>query len=277
MAALLALASSLLYGVSDFAGGLVARRIHFATVALVGQAGALAFMAVVSIVVPATSVEVGDLAWGGLSGVGTGVGMTFLFRGLSRGDMSVVVPIVAVGGLALPVLISVAFLGDRPSLVAWSGIGVAVPAVWLVSRTGRFDAAQSAAASDGLISSTGIALQYIALAQAGPNAGTWPVTAGRLTAIIAIVPLAVFAGGSLWPRMWPTLGAVTTGILAALALVCYLLATHRELVAVAVVLSSLYPAIPVVLGITALRERLTWKQSAGLLGAGAAVGLLAAG
>jgi drug/metabolite transporter (DMT)-like permease len=45
---------------------------------------------------------------------------------------------------------------------------------------------------------------------------------------------------------------------------CYLLATRSELVAVAVVLSSLYPVIPVLLGIAVLGERLTWKQSLGL-------------
>jgi drug/metabolite transporter (DMT)-like permease len=277
LAALLALVSSVLYGVSDFAGGLLARRFHFATVALVGQAGALAFMVVVSVIAPATSVDVADLAWGGLSGVGTGLGMTFLFRGLSHGDMSVVVPIVAVGGVALPVLVSIAFLGERPSLLAWSGIVAAVPALALVTRTGRFDAAQSAAAFDGLISSAGIALQYLALAQAGSGGGTWPVTAGRVTAIITIVPLAVYTGGWARPQLRPALGAVATGIVAALALVCYLLATQRELIAVAVVLSSLYPAIPVVLGITTLRERLTWQQSAGLAGAAVAIGFLAAG
>jgi uncharacterized membrane protein len=270
-----ALASSTLYGVSDVAGGLLARRVNFATVALVGQVGALAFMVVVSLTTPAPSVEVADLMWGGLSGVGTGLGMTFLFRGLSRGDMSVVVPIVAVGGIALPVLVGVTLLDDRPSLLSWSGIAAAVPALWLVTRTGRFDAAQSAAVVDGLTASVGIALQYIALAQAGPNSGTWPVTAGRLTATFAIVPLAVYAGGWSWPQLQPALGAVATGILAATALVCYLLATHRELIAVTVVLSSLYPAIPVVLGITALQERPTTQQAVGLVVAGAAVGLLA--
>jgi drug/metabolite transporter (DMT)-like permease len=277
LATVFALASSALYGVSDVAGGLLARRVNFATVALVGQVGALAFMVVVSLTTAAPSVEVADLMWGGLSGVGTGLGMTFLFRGLSRGDMSVVVPIVAVGGIALPVLVGVTLLGDRPSLLSWSGIAAAVPALWLVTRTGRFDAAQSAAVVDGLTASVGIALQYIALAQAGPNSGTWPVTAGRLTATFAIVPLAVYAGGWSWPRLPPALGAAATGILAAMALVCYLLATHRELIAVAVVLSSLYPAIPVVLGITALQERPTTQQAVGLVVAGAAVGLLALG
>lgn len=275
MAVVLALASAVLYGVSDFVGGVLSRRVHFATVALVGQAGGLGFMLGASLVIPATTVELADLAWGGLSGVGTGIGMTFLFRGLSRGNMSVVVPVTAVGGIALPVLISVALVGDRPTILAWIGIVAAVPALLLVTRSDRLDAVRPEAVIDGLVASVGIALQYIALAQAGPDGGVWPVTAGRLTAMLTIVPLVMYAGWS-WPRLRPALNAVSTGVLAALALVCYLLATRQGLVAIAVVLSSLYPAIPVVLGITALRERVTLQQTVGLVAAGAAAGLLAA-
>jgi drug/metabolite transporter (DMT)-like permease len=59
-------------------------------------------------------------------------------------------------------------------------------------------------------------------------------------------------------------------VLAGVALACYLVATRTELVAVAVVLSSLYPVIPVLLGVTVLGERLSWRQTAGLVGALAA-------
>jgi drug/metabolite transporter (DMT)-like permease len=69
--------------------------------------------------------------------------------------------------------------------------------------------------------------------------------------------------------------AALAGALAGLALVCYLLATRTQLVAVAVVLSSLYPVIPVLLGITVLRERLTRHQSGGLAAALTATILIA--
>jgi drug/metabolite transporter (DMT)-like permease len=59
--------------------------------------------------------------------------------------------------------------------------------------------------------------------------------------------------------------------------VLYTLATREQLLAVAVVLTALYPVVPVVLGLTVLRERVTWSQTAGLGLAGAAVGLIALG
>ena len=57
----------------------------------------------------------------------------------------------------------------------------------------------------------------------------------------------------------------------------YLMATRRELVVVAVVVASLYPVLPVVLGVTVLKERLARTQAVGLLAAAAAVAFLTLG
>jgi drug/metabolite transporter (DMT)-like permease len=270
---LLALASAVCYGLADFTGGLLSRRAGFVAVALAGQAGGLVLTLLVAPIVPATALTLPPLGWGALSGVGTGVGMLFLFRGLGRGAMSVVVPVSAVSGVALPVVVGVAFLGDQPSLPAWLGIAVAVPALWLVSRPSNRPG-DAAGGRDGLIAGTGIALQYVALAQAASSAGIWPVVAGRAAATLAILPL-VFTTAERRPTVRQVLFAAGTGAIAATALTLYLAATREELLVVAVVLSSFYPAIPVLLGITALRERLSWKQTLGLIGAATAIGLLA--
>ncbi|WP_234046077.1 EamA family transporter [Streptomyces adelaidensis] len=137
MAALLALASAALYGIVDFAGGLLSRRVHFAVVTLLGQAWGLLLALVVALLAPAPDVRLPDALSGALSGLGSGAAMTYLNRGLSRGSMSVVVPVSAVTGVALSVLCGVLLLGDRPAAVAWLGICVTVPALWLVSGDGR--------------------------------------------------------------------------------------------------------------------------------------------
>ncbi|WP_165975935.1 DMT family transporter, partial [Actinomadura rubrisoli] len=208
--------------------------------------------------------------------IGTGVGMLFLYRGLSRGHMSVVVPVSAVGGVALPVLAGVAFLGDRPSVAAWLGIAVVLPALWMVSRS-RSDeqGATRAALVNGLVASAGIGVQYLALAQADEAAGAWPVAAGRVAAVLAIAPM-MAADGRRFPSARIGWGAAASGVVAALALVLYLLSAREQLVVIAVVLSSLYPVVPVLLGVTMLRERLSAAQAAGLVGAGVAVVLLTA-
>ncbi|UUU26623.1 EamA family transporter [Streptomyces sp. DSM 40750] len=308
MAPLLALASAALYGIVDFAGGLLSRRVHFAVVTLLGQVGGLLLALVVAFVAPTSEVRLPDVLWGALSGIGSGAAMTYLNRGLSRGSMSVVVPVSAVTGVALSVLCGVFLLGDRPAAVAWLGIGVTLPALWLVSGGGR-GAADSAAGAgaatgsagdggdragaagtgaapsglrtgatlDGLLASLGVAVQYLGLAQAGAGSGVWPVVAGRVAAVALLLP-------GLWrhagrfrqpPEVWGKAAAIGAG--AALALILYLWAAQRQMLSVVVVLASLYPAVPTVLGLTALHERVNIRQTVGLVGAALAILLLTLG
>jgi drug/metabolite transporter (DMT)-like permease len=71
--------------------------------------------------------------------------------------------------------------------------------------------------------------------------------------------------------------AVVSGGLAAVALWCYLVATREQLMVVAVVLSSLYPAVPVLLGLSVLHERVNRRQVVGLVAAAGSVVLTALG
>jgi drug/metabolite transporter (DMT)-like permease len=67
---------------------------------------------------------------------------------------------------------------------------------------------------------------------------------------------------------------VLSGVLGTSAITAYLLATRHQALSIAVVLTSLYPAIPVLLGLTVLRERLTRRQLIGLVCATGTVLLL---
>ncbi|CAM5696598.1 EamA family transporter [Streptomyces griseomycini] len=274
MGALLALASALCYGVVDFAGGLLSRRVPHVAVTFLGQIGGLLLAAGAALLVPADAVHPADLLWGALSGVGSATAMRFLNRGLSHGAMSVVVPVSAVTGVALSVLCGVLLLGDRPGALAWAGIVVTGPALWWVSGGGGRTGGEAA---DGLLASAGVAVQYVALGQADPVSGLWPVVAGRAAAVLVLLPDA-----ARHPRLLRLPGrrcaqALMIGAGAALGLVLYLLAAQRQMLAVAVVLASLYPALPVLLGLAVLHERVSRRQAAGLIGAAAATVLLTVG
>ncbi|MFF9623494.1 EamA family transporter [Streptomyces griseosporeus] len=271
MGALLALTSAVCYGIVDFTGGLLSRRAPFRAVTFLGQSGGLLLAAAAALVLSPHVPAPADCAWGALSGVGSGLAMLFLNRGLSRGAMSVVVPVSAVTSVALSVLCGV-LLGDRPGTVAWAGIAVTAPALWLVAG-GR--AAPGTGVRDGLVASAGVAVQYLALGQAGADSGLWPVAAGRVAAVLFLLPGALRRPPRLRP--WPACASVLVGAGAALGLILYLLAAHRQMLAVAVVLASLYPAVPVILGLALLHERITPRQTAGLVGAAAATVLLTLG
>ncbi|GAA2884853.1 DMT family transporter [Pseudonocardia halophobica] len=283
MGAALALVSALSYGLSDVVGGIVARRMRAVHVAFLGQLGGLLAVAVAAPLLTPAPPTLPDLLWGGLSGLGTGLAMAFLFRGMGRGAMSVVVPVSAVGGVALPVLVGATVLGERPTWPTWLGVGLALPALWLVSRAGgpARGGATPGAVADGLVSGVGIAIQYLALARAGPASGLWPVLAGRVTALAAVGLLActlMRAAGTDGERRAGAREAVAAGgagVLAAVALGAYLGAAQSEFVTVAVVLSSLYPLVPAVIGVAVLGERLSRGQVLGLVVALAAAVLIA--
>jgi len=200
--------------------------------------------------------------------------MLFLNRGLSRGAMSTVLPISSVAGIALSVLCGVLFLGEQPVALAWLGFIVMPPALWLVSRGRNPGAARPEGIRDGLIASAGVAVQYVCLGMASSESGLWAVAAGRAAAVIVLIPT-VLPVHRVRPFTWGDMGkALVIGAGAAGGLTLYLLATREQLLSVAVTLASLYPAIPVLLGVFILRERCSRQQVMGLVGAAIAVILL---
>lgn len=275
----LALLSAMSYGASDVIGGLASRRGWFVRAALLGQAGGFVASVVLMLVLVTPPMAGSDVVWGAGSGVGTGLGMVFLFRGMGRGSMSLVVPVSAVVGVAVPVIISVVVLGERPSWLTWVGVGIGIPALWLISRgTDGGGSVSRTSIVDGLAAGCGIAVQYVCLAQARSSSGLWPIVIGRVAALLTITVAVAFfmprAGSPSRPvtRRWRSFSALSigAGALAAAALTAYLYALRTEFVTVAVVLSSLYPAVPIVVGLVFLRERLRRRQMLGLVSALAA-------
>ncbi|GAA2288438.1 multidrug transporter [Streptomyces ruber] len=280
MGELLALLSALCFGVTHFVNGVVSRRHDGLTVALHAQLGGTALGLSLALFMGGGSATLADYGWGALSGVGTGVGVAFLYRAMSTGAMSVVVPVSDVGAVALPVLVGVCVLGERPALPAWVGIAAVLPALWLVSQSSpepgdERQGAVSAGVPSALVASLGFGVQFLAMAQVGTDSGLWPVVLSRVVsvAVIAAVLGSYGAGWELTGRPWAA--TVAAGALGTLAIVLYLEATRQQLMAVATVLSALYPAIPVVLALVLLRERLNRRQAAGLVFAALAIGFIA--
>lgn len=280
MGELLALLSALCFGITHFVNGLVSRRHNGLTVALHAQLGGTVLGLLLALFLGAGSATFTDYGWGAMSGVGTGVGVAFLYRAMSQGAMSVVVPVSDVGAVALPVLVGVCFLGERPSLPAWVGIAVVPAALWLVSQSSpdldnRQRGTVSAGVPSALVASVGFGVQFLAMAQVDKDSGLGPVVLSRVVsvAVIAAVLGAYGAGWKLTGGPWAA--TVAAGAVGTLAIVLYLEATRQQLMAIATVLSALYPALPVLLALVLLKERLNRRQAAGLACAALAIGLIA--
>lgn len=284
MAIVLALFSAFAYGLSDFVGGLVSRRVSAWPVAVVGQLSATACTVLFAVFVSGSPTTT-DLAWGVLAGVGSGVGTGFLYRGFASGRMSVVAPVSAVGAAVVPVIVG-AFAGERLSLVVWSGIVLALPGIWLVSSTTEElppDGAAAPRASlaegflDGVLAGLGFGVLFAALGQVPDVAGLWPLALAQAVSLPAVVMLAVSLGAAWLPRQRRAWWALIAGPLGASAAGAFLLASQRGYLTVAGILTSLYPATTVLLAALVLHEKVHRAQGVGLGLCAVAIGLVASG
>jgi drug/metabolite transporter (DMT)-like permease len=263
MGIVLGLAAALLYGSSDFAGGVASRRSGWLRVTVIGSAVATAVAWVALLVAGGPGPSLHAVAWGLASGLAGGIGTLALYRGLARGQMSVVGPVSAVGAAVVPVVAGVA-LGERPGLLAVAGVLVSLPAIVLVAASGSVRGKLGAGLFDGLVAGVAFGILFIGLAQAGRNAGLWPVASEQTGTLLVALAAAV---KSRQPVRIPVRAAalpVFAGASSTAAAAAYFDATHFSMLAVAAVLVSLYPGVTVLLARALLKERFSLAQRAGL-------------
>ncbi len=276
MAVVLGLLAALAYGTSDFIGGRTTQRSTPWAVVAWGQAVALIGIAIAVPLAPGHFTSSAAL-WGVLAGLGSAIGSIALYRGLSTARMNVVAPLSGVMAAAVPVLVGLA-TGERPRLLALIGVAVALVAIVLVSLTPSSDGVErSSGIPEGLVAGGAFGLLFIGLQRPGSDSGAWPLFLCESAAVALVVAAALVAGHSLRPRPRTMTGTVTSGALALAATLLYLVSTRHGLLSIVAVLVSLYPAVTVVLAAVVLHERSTRLQVMGMLGAAAAVALIAIG
>ncbi len=276
MGVILALGAALAYGLSDFVGGVASRRSSPWPVAVMCAVGGL--LGAVVIAAATTGDPSGaDLAWGALAGVGSGLGGAFLYRGFAEGRMGVVAPVSGVGAAVLPVAVALA-TGERPGALVWWGVAAALPGIWLVSREPGPQRQLAAGIADGALAGAGFGLLFAAIGQVPDGAGYWPLAVAQAVGAVSVVAVATLLRSTWWPRTGVEVGGgLLAGVLATLAALGFLLSTQTGLLTVAAVLTSLYPAVTVLLAAALLRERIGRGQAAGLAFCAVCVALVAAG
>lgn len=275
MGVLLALAAACAYGLSDFVGGVASRRTSSWPVVVLAGVGALVGAVVLALALPGDPSST-DLVWGALSGIGGGAGSGFLYRGFAAGRMGVVAPISAVGAAVVPVIAGVAG-GERPSLVVWAGIVLALPGIWFVAREKQAGLGLADGLLDGVLAGIGFGLLFAAIGQVPGRAGYWPLALSQTVSLAAVTATAALVGASWRPTARSEAWGLVAGALASVAVLGFLAATHTGLLTVSAVITSLYPAATILLATAVLREPVHWAQGVGMLLCAGAVALVAAG
>jgi drug/metabolite transporter (DMT)-like permease len=216
-----------------------------------------------------------DLAWSVLGGVTGGIGITALYRGLAEGRMGVVAPVTGVIAALIPVATGIVLEGLPPSLVLL-GIALAILAVILVSRV-RDEVSGPSGLGLALIAGVAIGSFSVCVAQVSDGHAFGPLVLIRGAEAI-LISVAVVLSGSAWrPErgLLPTIAGV--GVLDMVGNGAFILAVQSGALAVAAVLSSLYPVTTVILAAVFLRERLTPVHALGIALAVAAIACIAFG
>jgi uncharacterized membrane protein len=276
MAVVLAVSSAVVYGASDFLGGLASRRATvFGVVALSQLAGLVALLALLPWL--GGPVTRADLGWGAAAGLVGATGLLVFFRALSRGVMSVIAPVTAVTAAAVPVLAGL-LGGNRIGPVAGAGILLALIAVVLVSAEGglgQLRAVRPANLGAPLLAGTAFGCFFVLLDRTSAGAGLTPLVAARIASFALVVVVALVGRRPLRVGRGALPFVLASGVGDMTANALFLLATQQEgQLAITGVLASLYPVSTVVLAQSLLRERLVRAQFAGLAAAIGAVVLI---
>lgn len=268
------LAAAASWGAGDFGGGLASRRSPAYVVVMASGTVGLLLLVGLALLLAEPLPLPADLAWGFAAGVAGAIGLVALYRGLAVGRMGVVAPVAAVVTASIPLVFGL-LLEGVPAAKHLLGFGLALIAVWLISRTGDGTRVQVRELVLPLLAGLGFAFFLIAIGRVSETAVLWPLTAARFTSLGTVLVVAALAGQRhrVEARKLPLMalaGLFDTGGNA-----FYALAAQAGRLDTAAVLSSLYPAATVLLARFLLKERITRTQWIGLIAALLAVMLIA--
>jgi drug/metabolite transporter (DMT)-like permease len=262
------------WGASDFLGGYATRRANAFLLTLVVNIGGLLLVGILASATHAVFPSARSVAWVLAAGVSGGAALGIFYRALSSGRMGLTAPVAAVVGAAIPTIFSM-FTEGLPGRIPLIGFFFAVVGLWLITRS------EDGKTPDGIglavLAGVGFAGFYLGARQAGAASAWWIATFTRTGGLIVtgIIVLSqkrfteITAGGVRW--------GLLAGCIDSLGTIFFVRASQTGRLDEAVVISSLYPAVTVLLARLFLQEHFTRWRLVGLVAALAAVPMIAAG
>ena len=268
-----------LWGAADFAGGYGSRRANAFVLTAFSHLCAFLLMLAIALTQHADFISRASVVWAVIAGASGGFALAIFYRALALGQMGLTAPIAALVGAAIPTLVDVAMEG-APSRWTIGGFVLAILAIWLITRPETSGSKDSSGRPAGVamaaLSGVGFAVFYLSVHQATGSpvwiaaiARTGSFTTTAIAVAVTRAPLALDR-----PRI--ALG-MFAGLLDITASALFVFASQHGRLDEAVVITSLYPAVTVLLARLVLKEHFSRWKFIGLLAALAAVPMIAAG
>lgn len=275
MPILLALLSSLVWGLSDFMGGTLSKKRKAIAVIGGSQSFGLMFVSILALGLGVWTLDATVWVNGIIAGGMGLLGLVGFYTALATGQMGIVAPISSLSAL-VPVTIGLA-QGERPGTLQIAGILVALIGVILASGPELNGKVDSRPVFLALFAALTFGFCVYFMAKGGQINPTMTITAMRATQVVLVFVLALAfrSLGGLVKKDLPLLAAI--GMTDASANVLFAFAASLGLLSVVAVLGSLYPIVTVLLAWWIHKERLMPVQYLGITVTFTGVGLISLG
>ncbi len=298
----LSLLSAVIWGGSDFLGGIAARRMPASAVVMLSHLLSLGVLVVLAWTLGEALPGHATVLYALAAGLTGGLGVMALYKALALGAMGLTAAVSGVVTAALPVAWAFSTEG-LPRAPQITGFVLAAVAIWAIASAPQKEIATDtdshARLRQGLLLGAVAGISFgallILLKLAAAHGGLlWPLACARMASSCLAVTVTLFglrtarrrktgAAAELEPRSgrrragWSALAlAGATGVMDASGNTFYTLATQLGRLDIAAVLGSLYPASTILLAALLLKERTTRLQTAGMVLALVAVVLISA-
>ena len=284
MTILFGLLTAFSYGYADFVGAIAAKKVRALTVTTVAFSFGL-ILAILFSLFAGASYNESVVLYGILAGICSAAAISFLYAALALGPISIVSPFTAVLSAIVPVIVDIAAgqaLGEL-SLLAIVLILIAVVLVAFVpGQDVRLPTLRATIYSIG--AGLGFAGTFVFIDAAPSDSGLGVLVVMRvigITILFALLAILLFSGKSkvliekevfalstIWLVLLAGFGDVTGNLF-------FIIATREGALAIAAVLTSLYPVGTILLAKIFLKERIAISQNIGIVLAVGACALLA--
>lgn len=264
MSIVFGLMSAVSWGAGDFSGGYASKKTSVYLVILISQCVGLLLLLVFVWIVNANIPSIEILIIGGLAGLSGAFGLVALYRGLALEQMGFVAPVSAVIAAALPVSVGM-YVEGLPHNLQILGFLFSIVGVWLLSRRNRHSKIQAGTLILPVIAGVGFGLFFILIDRVSSESILWPLVSARIATMVVFGVIVGYSRQNVALQKSQLIPIVLAGIFDTGGNAFFALAVRIGRLDIATILSSLYPAVTVLLAWLILNERLERQQWLGVI------------
>lgn len=266
------LAAVAAWGTADFLGGYAARRSNAYLLTVIVYGAGLVMMTSIAAGTHSPFPLRSAVAWALAAGCFAGVSLALFYRALAVGKMGLAAPVTAVLAAGIPTAFGIITEGF-PGTLRIAGFILAILGIWLISRPE--DHSGSKGIGLAALSGVGFAGFFLCIKGAGGGSALWISAISRWSSIVMAGLIVIFGVRKPQIARSGALLGIAGGCLDVTGSAFFVRAIQTGRLDSAVVLTSLYPAVTVLLARIFLKEHFTRWRTAGIVAALAAVPLIA--